>query len=239
MVDHPLGSTDNEDPSLQYALNLGFVPGIPAPNGEKLRAYIYGVKNPVHRFTGTVIAVVHRKDGDDDVLVVAPSGVVTYEPMIEQAVAFLENRYNTSIVCIYEKSCGGILYRRRADGVFEYLVLHQHRGGTWSVPKGHIATGESERETALREIREETGLTVSLLDGFRKELSYTVSAKASKNLVLFLAEATGELALGENEISEAVWVEKSAAIRRLGGRSIGHIIEAAEVFLNERFPLQG
>jgi len=86
-------------------------------------------------------------------------------------------------------------------------------------------------ETAVREIREETGLEVTLLDGFRRELSYTISAKASKNLAVFLAEATGELKLGENEISDCLWLEKSAAIRRLGGRSIGRILESADLFL--------
>ncbi len=231
VIDRPLGSVHPEHPNLRYALNYGFVPGIPAPDGENLDAYIYGVHKPVRRFTGTVIAVVHRKNDTEDKLIVAPSGVVAYEPMIEEAVHFAEQYFDTSLICIYEKSCGAIIYRIREDGEIEYLILYQHRSGTWSVPKGHIAAGETEEETALREIREETGLHVSLIDGFRKELSYTVSAKASKNVVIFLAEATGELSLGENEISDSIWAEKNTAIRKLGGRSIGRIIEAAEIFI--------
>ncbi len=234
VIDRPLGSTHPEHPNLKYELNYGFVPGIPAPDGENLDAYIYGVHKPVRRFTGTVIAVIHRKNDSEDKLIVAPSGIVAYEPMLEEAVRFAEQYFDTSLICIYEKSCGAIIYRIRADGVIEYLILYQHRSGTWSVPKGHIAAGETEAETALREIREETGLHVSLIEGFRKELSYTVSAKASKNVVIFLAKAEGELSLGENEISDALWADKATAIRKLGGRSIGRIIEAAEVFIRAR-----
>ncbi len=231
VIDRPLGSAHPDYPNLKYELNYGFVPGIPAPDGENLDAYIYGVHKPVRRFTGTVIAVIHRKNDTEDKLVVAPSGVVAYEPMIEEAVRFAEQYFDTSLICIYEKSCGAIIYRIRDDGVIEYLILYQHRSGTWSVPKGHIAAGETETETALREIREETGLHVSLIDGFRKEMSYTVSAKASKNVVIFLAKSEGELSLGANEISDALWADKATAIRKLGGRSIGRIIEAAEIFI--------
>ncbi len=231
VVDHPYGSALEEDPRKRYELNCGYLPGILSPDGREPEVYIYGVHKSVRRFTGTVIAAIHRRNGTRDALVAAPSGVVAYEPQIGEAVRFLEHKYDTGVVCIYEKSCGAILYRIGDGGVIEYLVLYQHRSGTWSIPKGHIAAGETERDTALREIREETGLSVSLIDGFRRELSYTVSAKASKNVVVFLAEAKGELSLGRNEISDCVWAEKAAAIRRLGGRSIGRIIEAAEAFL--------
>ena len=50
-------------------------------------------------------------------------------------------------------------------------------------------------------------------------------------MVFFLAKAEGELTLGENEISDYIWAEKSAAIRRLGGRNMGKVVEAAEAFI--------
>ena len=209
-----------------YPVNYGCVDGLPGGDGEDQDVYILGPDKPMRTFEGTVIGVIHRRDDNEDKLVVAPSGVVAYEPQIAAAVRFQEQCFDTSVICIYEKSCGAILYRVRADGVIEYLVLYQHRSGTWSVPKGHIAAGETEREgERLAEI---------FVDGFRRELSYTVSAKASKNVVIVLAEARGELSLGENEISDCVWAEKDAAIRRLGGRSIGRVIEAAEAFLKRR-----
>ena len=57
-----------------------------------------------------------------------------------------------------EKSCGVLVLRQQEDEL--YVVLLRHRfGGHWSFPKGHVEAGESERQTALREVREETGLT--------------------------------------------------------------------------------
>lgn len=231
MVDRPAGSTHPDHPDIRYPINYGYVPGILSPDGEEMDAYVYGVNKPLHRFTGTVIAAVHRRDDTEDKLVVAPTGMIAYEPQIAEAVRFAEQYFDTTLVCIYEKSCGAIVYRTRDDGVIEYLVLYQHRSGTWSLPKGHIAAGETEEETALREVWEETGLKVSLQNGFRREMSYTVSAKALKHVVFFLARAQGELTLGENEISDYIWAEKSAAIRRLGGRNMGKVVEAAEAFI--------
>ena len=234
VVDRPAGSAHPEHPDILYPINYGYVPGIIGTDGEEMDAYIYGVSKPLHRFTGTVIAAIHRRDDNEDKLVVAPTGMMAYEPQIADAVHFAEQFFDTTLVCIYEKSCGAIVYRTRADGVIEYLVLYQHRSGTWSLPKGHIAAGETEQETALREVWEETGLNVVLQDGFRRELSYTVSAKALKHVVFFLAQAKGELSLGENEISDYIWAEKSAAIRRLGGRNMGKVVEAAEAFIRGR-----
>ena len=234
VVDRPAGSAHPEHPDILYPINYGYVPGIIGTDGEEMDAYIYGVSKPLHRFTGTVIAAIHRRDDNEDKLVVAPTGMMAYEPQIADAVHFAEQFFDTTLVCIYEKSCGAIVYRSRADGVIEYLVLYQHRSGTWSLPKGHVAAGETEQETALREVWEETGLNVVLQDGFRRELSYTVSAKALKHVVFFLAQAKGELSLGENEISDYIWAEKSAAIRRLGGRNMGKVVEAAEAFIRGR-----
>ena len=234
VVDRPAGSAHPEHPDILYPINYGYVPGIIGTDGEEMDAYIYGVSKPLHRFTGTVIAAIHRRDDNEDKLVVAPTGMMAYEPQIADAVHFAEQFFDTTLVCIYEKSCGAIVYRTRADGVIEYLVLYQHRSGTWSLPKGHIAAGETEQETALREVWEETGLNVTLRDGFRREMSYTVSAKALKHVVFFLAQAKGELSLGENEISDYIWAEKSAAIRRLGGRNMGKVVEAAEGFIRGR-----
>lgn len=55
-----------------------------------------------------------------------------------------------------EKSCGAVLLRWECNELEVLLVRHRN-GSHWSFPKGHVEAGEQERQTALREIREETG----------------------------------------------------------------------------------
>ena len=72
-VDRPMGSRHPGE-GFVYPVNYGFVPGVPAPDGEDLDAYVLGVFEPLTDFTGTCIAVIRRMDDDDDKLVVVPAG---------------------------------------------------------------------------------------------------------------------------------------------------------------------
>ena len=104
-----------------------------------------------------------------------------------------------------EKSCGALVIRKNGE---QYdLVLLRHRfGGHWSFPKGHVEAGETERQTALREVKEETGLSIRLYDGFRESVEYFPQAGVKKQVVYFLGEALGdELVRQEEEISELRW----------------------------------
>ena len=65
---------------------------------------------------------------------------------------------------IYEKSCGAVVFTREGD-VIKY-VLVQQKEGFYGFPKGHMEPGESEKETALREIYEELSLRPVFIDGF-------------------------------------------------------------------------
>lgn len=87
-----------------------------------------------------------------------------------------------------EKSCGALVYRYEGDRLMLLLLRHRH-GGHWSFPKGHVEGEETETETALREIREETGLSVSLREGFRHTVEYYPKPGVRKQVVYFLGEA--------------------------------------------------
>jgi len=93
---------------------------------------------------------------------------------------------------IYEKSCGGVLFTHQ-DNTIKYLII-RHLGGHCGFPKGHMEAGETEEQTAIREIWEEVGLTVSLIDGFRMEDIYPLPNKPDthKQVVYFLAEFSGQ-----------------------------------------------
>ena len=97
VVDRPLGSCHPEYPDLRYPVNYGYVPGILAGDGEEQDAYILGIEEPVARFTGRVIAVIHRLDDVEDKWVLAPAGSVYTAEQIAAATAFQERYFRTWI----------------------------------------------------------------------------------------------------------------------------------------------
>lgn len=92
----------------------------------------------------------------------------------------------------WEYSCGAVTFTRQ-DGVIRYVLIHQKKGW-WAFPKGHLEGSETERETALREIWEEVGLRVRILDGFRREETYPIRKKPGKmkHVTYFCAEYEGQ-----------------------------------------------
>ena len=84
-----------------------------------------------------------------------------------------------------EKSCGAVLFRENS-GRREYLVLRSV-GGHVTLCKGHVEADETERETATREIREETALCVEFVEGFREVITYSPKPDCMKDVVFFWA----------------------------------------------------
>lgn len=109
-----------------------------------------------------------------------------------------------------EKSCGAIVLKKENDE-FKVLLL-KHQKGHISFPKGHVENGETEKETAIREIKEETNLDVKFIEGFRKVISYSPKENVLKDVVYFLAyPLNNDLVIEEKEIKEAYWVSLKEA----------------------------
>ena len=87
---------------------------------------------------------------------------------------------------VTEKSCGAVVYTE-ADGGIMYLIIRS-KAGVYGFPKGHMENGETELETALREVKEEVGLDVELLPDFRTSDLFALPKKADvmKQVVYFL-----------------------------------------------------
>ncbi|MBQ4514996.1 MAG: NUDIX domain-containing protein [Anaerolineaceae bacterium] len=92
-----------------------------------------------------------------------------------------------------EKSCGAVVFARNEDGGIRYILVQQ-RSGRYCFPKGHVEGNETEHQTALREIWEETGLRPRFIPGFRESETYEVRKAPGvfKDVIYFLAE-TDEL----------------------------------------------
>lgn len=97
IMDRQLGSRHPKHKFI-YEANYGFIEGVTAPDGEGLDAYYLGVSEPLAKAKGICIAIAHRKDNDDDKLVVVPVGMEMTDNQILSAIHFQEQWFDTEIV---------------------------------------------------------------------------------------------------------------------------------------------
>ena len=83
---------------MYYPINYGYIEGIIAPDGEEQDAYILGVDKPVERFTGKIIAIVHRYDDVEEKWVVCPEDVSFGKEEIMELIRFQEQYYQSEII---------------------------------------------------------------------------------------------------------------------------------------------
>ena len=202
-VDRPVGYRHGD---ILYPVNYGYIPGVMAGDGEAQDAYILGVTEPVAAFDGQVVGAIRRKNDCEDKLVVAPVGQRYHQGQIAQAVSFQEQYFVSTVDSLFRKSCGVIPFRWNA-GRREYLILLQ-TNSCWSFPKGHMEPGETEEQTALRELWEETGLRAVLVPEKQAVLEYNIPPFTRKQVVLFLGEVTGNVITQATEIADYRWVAR-------------------------------
>ena len=202
-VDRPIGYQHGD---IIYPINYGCIPGMIAGDGEEQDAYILGVSEPVSSFDGRVVGAIRRKNDCEDKLVVAADGMVFHQGEIAEAVHFQEQYFDSYIISLFHKSCGVLPYRM-LGGEREYLIVFEQFSKCWSLPKGHMEAGETEVETALRELFEETGLTAELDTSKTAAIEYPISPVARKQVVFFLGKVIGTPRTREGEIDGFQWVK--------------------------------
>jgi len=133
-----------------------------------------------------------------------------------------------------EKSCGAIVYREN-NNELEFLLVYQNNGH-YSFPKGHVEKNETEVETALREIKEETNLDVEIDINFRYVISYIVESKnVMKDAVYFVATPTSfDLKNQEGEIDECVWNNYEKTMELLEFDNIKEVFENAYEYIKNK-----
>lgn len=132
-----------------------------------------------------------------------------------------------------EKSCGAVVFTR-TDGEARYLLI-RNMEGIYGFPKGHMEGDETEIETALREVKEETGIVVSLLPGFRTEDSHPIPGKPDtlKYIVYFLGFYENQTPeFQKDELTSAALYAYDEAMRLFQYESSKRILAEAAAFLS-------
>lgn len=114
-----------------------------------------------------------------------------------------------------ETSYGIVPLKKSEDGDWEVLVIRHTKGGYWSFPKGHGEKGESPHAAAMRELYEETHLTVVR---FLEETALTevyhfhrYHQPVAKTVHYYIAEVEGNVVMQQGEVEEAAWIKLNQA----------------------------
>ena len=124
----------------------------------------------------------------------------------------------------YEKSCGAVVFTKM-DGEIKFLLISNLQG-IYGFPKGHVEGKETETETALREVYEETNLRIKLIDGFRttdehlipqkkdtiKQITYFLGVFENQNVIYQREELSGACLVSYEEAMELFQFESSRRI---------------------------
>jgi len=139
---------------------------------------------------------------------------------------------------VREKTIGVITFRRKGKAI-EYLLLH-HGGQYWNFPKGRQEQGEDEMQTALRELKEETGITkLDIVDGFRDEYNYDfdseirdgVKEKVFKKAIFFLGQINEDSIKISDEHLDYGWFDFDTALVRMFHQEAQDMLKRAHEFL--------
>ena len=135
----------------------------------------------------------------------------------------------------WEYSCGAVVFTR-AKGQILFVIV-QEQAGAYSFPKGHMENGETEPETARREVFEEIGLNPVFLPGFREEDEYDLAEKPGtrKRVTYFLAEYQDEpLVPREGEIRGIQLLPYDQALRCFEHEGTRAVLTKALAFLTRQ-----
>ena len=223
-IDRPIGHVHK---GMVYPINYGYIPGTIAGDGEPQDAYILGVNQVLTSFDGQVVGIVCRRNDVEDKLIVAPEGMRFHQGQIMEAVRFQEQYFDTHIISLFRKSCG-VLPWRENDGQREYLIVFEQFSQCWSLPKGHMEAGETEVQTALRELFEETGLQARLNTQISAIIEYPISSYARKQVVFFPGQVSGIPKTKQGEIERFKWVTQQELSHYLFPDTVNACMELIE-----------
>ena len=130
---------------------------------------------------------------------------------------------------VREPTAGGVVWRRNKKNNEVEVLLIQDAKDRWTVPKGHIEEGETARDTAEREIREETGLQEMRVMGWLGKINFRYRRKNSLVLMstqIYLVQALGDTNDLQKEewMNGIAWTNAKDAMDKIEYEDIGKLI---------------
>jgi bis(5'-nucleosidyl)-tetraphosphatase len=139
-----------------------------------------------------------------------------------------------------EKSCGAVVFFRKDDAT-KYLLLN-YAAGHWDFVKGNVEINESEKQTVVRELQEETSITgAQFIDGFREAIAYFYRRQGltiHKEVVFFIMEAfTDKVELSFEHVGY-VWLDYPRTLEKLTFKNSKDVMQKAHDFLKKKGIIQ-
>jgi ADP-ribose pyrophosphatase YjhB (NUDIX family) len=131
---------------------------------------------------------------------------------------------------VREPTAGGVIYRRAKDKAQTIeILLIQDSKGRWTIPKGHIEEGETARQAAEREIREETGLQKMKVGAWLGKINFRYRRGHSLVLMtteIFLVQAQGNTNIVRKEkwMNSLAWMPANEALEKIEYEDISRLI---------------
>lgn len=130
---------------------------------------------------------------------------------------------------VHETTSGGIVFRRNAKTNQLEILLIQDAKNRWTIPKGHVEEGEEPKQTAEREIREETGLQEMTMYNWLGKVNFRY--RRAHTLVLmtmhiYLVQGRGDTnkLQGEDWLTDIKWLPATEAVDKIAYEDIGKLI---------------
>lgn len=146
-----------------------------------------------------------------------------------------------------EFSAGVIIYYQRKESDPRSYLLLKYPSGYWDLAKGKIEEGETKEQTALREVKEETGLDVTIIPGFAETLHYFFNSRkdrngkpvtpenelVSKEVTFFVGIAKSKHVTISDEHRDYAWLNSEDAYDQLTFKNARDVFTKALEFLKE------
>jgi len=135
-----------------------------------------------------------------------------------------------------EETSAGIILFRKEDSKILFLLLH-YPSGHWDFVKGKIEEGESTHETAIREAKEETGITdITFLEKFEEWIKYDFQYQGElvhKKVVFFLAETKTKEVVISHEHLNYTWMDYNTSMEKTTFDNAKTVLTRAQMLITK------